>query len=123
MSNNASNDHLLAIPLVYFVRTIGIIQGMDTKTSDELAKILWDYNKLNQKIENADVIVVLGSHDTRVAERGAELYLQGYAPYILFSGGFGRLTDKDWTISEAEVFASIALKMGVPKETILLENK
>ncbi len=59
---------------------------------DALAQVLWDYNHLEQPIKPADCIFVLGSHDLRVARRGAELFLQGYAPRIIFSGGFGRLT-------------------------------
>ena len=49
---------------------------MNKKSTDELVKILCNFNQLHQKIEKADVIIVLGSHDIRVAERGAELYLQ-----------------------------------------------
>lgn len=44
-----------------------------------LAKQLWDYHHVNHVIEKSDCILVLGSHDTRVADRGAELYLQGFA--------------------------------------------
>jgi uncharacterized SAM-binding protein YcdF (DUF218 family) len=96
---------------------------MENKSTDELAKILWNYNNLKQPIKKADVIIALGSHDILVAKRGAELYLQKYAPLILFSGGFGRLTAANWTEPEAEVFAKIALKMGVPRKDILIENK
>ena len=78
---------------------------------------------MHQKVEISDVILVLGSHDTRVAERGAQLYLEGMAPKILFSGGLGRLTANNWTAPEAEIFAKIAIKMGVPKSDILIENK
>jgi uncharacterized SAM-binding protein YcdF (DUF218 family) len=96
---------------------------MDSRSTDELTKILWDYNQLHQKVENADVIIGLGSHDTRVAVRGAELYFNKYAPLLLFSGGFGRLTDTLWTSPEAEMFRGIALNMGVPQSDILIENK
>ncbi|MCX8129487.1 MAG: YdcF family protein [Clostridia bacterium] len=78
---------------------------------------------MNQSLEKADCIVVLGSHDTRVAERGARLYLEGWAPYILFSGYLGTLTSGIWKHAEAEVFAEIAMKMGVPGEKIIIENK
>lgn len=92
-------------------------------STDELAKILWDYNNIAQKLEKADCILVLGSHDIRVAQRGAELFLEGWAPLIIFSGYLGRLTDGIWEKSEAEIFAQEAMKMGVPQNKILIENK
>lgn len=67
--------------------------------------------------------MVLGSHDLRVAERGVELYLQGWAPILIFSGGVGRLTKGHWKTSEADQFAKIAQNQGVPKSAILIENK
>ncbi|WP_207430011.1 YdcF family protein [Sabulibacter ruber] len=88
-----------------------------------LSKLIWDYHQLHHRLKPADVILVLGSHDPRVAERGAELFLQGYAPWLLFSGGFGRLTEGTWTETEAEKFARIAEEMGVPATQILIENQ
>ena len=58
-----------------------------------------------------------------MAERGAELFLQGYAPFVIFSGGLGKQTKYMWTMSEAELFADVAIKMGVPSEKIIIENK
>lgn len=87
------------------------------------AKKLWDYHHLNQLPEKSDCILVLGSHDLRVADRGADLYLQGWAPILIFSGGLGNLTKDLWTEPEADQFARIALNKGVPAEAILLENK
>jgi uncharacterized SAM-binding protein YcdF (DUF218 family) len=87
------------------------------------AKILWDYHHLNHTLAPADCILVLGSHDERVAERGAELYLQGLAPILIFSGGLGNLTRGVWTDPEADRFARIALDKGVPAEAIFIENK
>lgn len=89
----------------------------------ELAKILWDYMHLNQKPEQADVIVGFGCYDEDIPRRCAELYHAGYAPYVAFSGGLGRNTDKLWTKSEAERFAAIAMAEGVPEDRIILENK
>ena len=89
----------------------------------ELAKILWDYMHLNQKPEQADVIVGFGCYDEDIPRRCAELYHAGYAPYVAFSGGLGRNTDKLWTKSEAERFAAIAMAEGVPEVRIILENK
>jgi len=87
------------------------------------AKKLWDYHHLNQVPEQSDCILVLGSHDLRVADRGAELYLQGWAPILLFSGGLGNLTKDIWTEPEADQFARIALDKGVPAEAIFIENQ
>lgn len=88
-----------------------------------LAKQLWDYHHLNHHIQKADCILVLGSHDLRVAERAAELYLNGWAPLLIFSGGLGRLTEGLWTEPEADQFARVAIEKGVPKDAILIENK
>jgi len=87
------------------------------------AKKLWDYHHMNHTLVNTDCILVLGSHDTRVAERGAELYLQGWAPLLVFSGGLGNFTKDLWQEKEADLFAKIAIKMGVPQEAILVENR
>lgn len=88
-----------------------------------LAKKLWDYHHMNHRLQKADCILVLGSHDTRVAERGAELYLQGWAPLVIFSGGLGRLTKEAWSQPEADLFAQIAIDKGVPSNAILIENQ
>ena len=69
-----------------------------------------------------DALLVLGSNDVRVAEYGARLYLAGVAPLMMFSGGFGRLT-QSWTQPEAEVFAAIAQQHGVPREHIIVESQ
>lgn len=96
---------------------------MITEETLTLAKRLWDYHHVNDCIEKADCILVLGSHDTRVAERAAELFLDGLAPLLIFSGGLGRLTEGVWSKTEADLFAEIAITKGVPNEAILIENK
>src|SRR3989338_6756084 len=92
-------------------------------STDELAKKLWNYLRMNHRLEKADAILVLGSHDLRIAEYGAKLFLDGWAPLIIFSGGLGRLTKEIWSESEADQFARVAVNMGVPKEKILIEDK
>jgi uncharacterized SAM-binding protein YcdF (DUF218 family) len=96
---------------------------MITSKALTLAKKLWDYHHMQHTLENADCILVLGSHDLRVADRGAEIYLQGLAPIIIFSGGLGNVTKGIWTETEADKFATIALDKGVPPEAIFIENK
>jgi uncharacterized SAM-binding protein YcdF (DUF218 family) len=87
------------------------------------AKILWNYHQLHHTLQRSDCILVLGNMDTRTAERGADIYLQGYAPFIIFSGGLGKLTKDMWSGTEADLFATIALDKGVPPEAIFIENK
>ena len=88
---------------------------------DHYAKIVWDYMLMHQKPEKSDAIFALGSNDTRVAERAAELYLQGYGKYVIFSGGNGK--SSHFSRPEAEVFYAIAIQKGVPEGSIILEDK
>jgi len=87
-----------------------------------LVEKLWNYHRLNHQLSPADGILVLCSHDTRVAERGAELYLEQWAPLLIFSGGLGAVTKHMWHEPEADRFAAIAVAMGVPADRILIEN-
>jgi uncharacterized SAM-binding protein YcdF (DUF218 family) len=89
----------------------------------QLAKKLWDYHHMHHVLEKTDCILALGSHDLRVAERAAELYLEGWAPTLIFSGGLGNFTKGMWKEAEAEQFAAIAMSMGVPEASILVENR
>ena len=88
-----------------------------------LAEILWDYHHLGHVLSPADAIMILCSHDTRVAERGAELFLEGMAPLLILSGGLGTITRDLMTTPEAEAFAAIAESVGVPRQCMLLENR
>jgi uncharacterized SAM-binding protein YcdF (DUF218 family) len=88
-----------------------------------LAQVLWDYHHVHHALSPADAVMVLCSHDTRVAERGAELYLQGLAPLLIFSGGLGTITRHLMKTPEAEVFAELAARAGVPRERIIVENQ
>lgn len=83
---------------------------------------LWDFMRMNHELAKADCIFVLCSNDLRVAEYAAELYHQGFAPYIVFSGGKGRFTDGLFDKSEAETFADTARDNGVPKTAIITET-
>jgi uncharacterized SAM-binding protein YcdF (DUF218 family) len=90
---------------------------------DDSARVVWEYHHVHHALEKADCIIVLGSHDTRVAERGAEVFLAGWAPLLVFSGHLGGLTRTLWTRSEAEVFAEVAAGRGVPRDRILIESR
>lgn len=94
---------------------------MDQQTL-ALAETLWNYHLLNHPVGKADAILVLCSHDERVAERGAQLFLEGCAPLLIFSGGQGAITKALWDEPEAERFARIAMSMNVPRENIVVEK-
>jgi uncharacterized SAM-binding protein YcdF (DUF218 family) len=96
---------------------------MITSEVVKLAQQLWDYHHMNHAPAKSDCILALGSHDLRVAGRAAELYLEGWAPLVIMSGGLGNLTQDMWTEAEADQFAAIAIQKGVPAEAILIENR
>jgi uncharacterized SAM-binding protein YcdF (DUF218 family) len=76
----------------------------------------------------SDVVVVLGArvlpggHPSPALrariEKAVELYHQGLAPRILFSGGVGVNPP-----SEARVMKALAVRLGVPEEACLLEEQ
>jgi uncharacterized SAM-binding protein YcdF (DUF218 family) len=88
-----------------------------------LVEKIWRYHQLNHQLAKADAIMVLCSHDLIVADRGSQLFLDGWAPLIIFSGGLGLITKDLWPDPEADRFARIAIGMGVPEDRILIENK
>jgi uncharacterized SAM-binding protein YcdF (DUF218 family) len=99
------------------------------KVSEEalrLAHVLWDYHQLKHEPIPADLIVALGTNDLRVAEFAADLYHRGYGKNVLCTGGIAHSTDllaTNWPVSEAEMFAEVLERRGVPKERILLETR
>lgn len=96
---------------------------MSESPIDTNAKILWDYLHLYEKPVKSNIIFCLCSHDTRVAERATELFLDGLADYLVFSGGVGKLTEGLFEQSEASHFADIARNAGIPDNKILIEEK
>ena len=89
----------------------------------EPLQIIWDYLGMHQEPTKADCIVGFGNFNTDIARRAAELYHQGYAPKILFTGGLGRNTKSLFPEPEAVRFAKVAMACGVPEADIILEDK
>ena len=86
-------------------------------------QVIWDYLGMHQEPRKADIIVGFGNFNTDIGRRAAELYLQGYAPKVLFTGGLGRNTTNLFAESEAMKFARAAMECGVPEADIILEDK
>ncbi len=87
------------------------------------AQVLWDYLCLHTPPKKADCIVGFGCYNEDIPRRAAQLYQDGFAPWVLFTGGLGRNTAQMWTEREAERFGRIALAEGVPKNALLLETE
>lgn len=98
-----------------------------TAEARKLAKILWDYQRINPHIEPADIIIAMGCEDPRVAERAAQLYKDGVAQWIVCTGRSGERTKAMLQAkgfhTEADYFANLIHKAGVPSEHILKEDK
>ena len=92
-------------------------------TEDEAIHKIWDYQLMHHRLRKADMIFVLCSYDLRVAERAAEVWHLDLAPLVTVSGG-GHLKGLtgDWDRSEAEEFADVMERIGVPRAKMLLET-
>ncbi len=86
-------------------------------------QVLWDYLCLRQQPRKADCIVGFGNFNDNIARRAAQLYSQGYAPWVLFTGGLGRNTRGLLPEPEAVRFARVARDCGVPEEALLIEDR
>ncbi|KAK3940261.1 DUF218 domain-containing protein [Diplogelasinospora grovesii] len=119
-------------------------------TTDADAETVYNYHRMRMPLlRPADAIFALCSLDVRVAERAAQLWLDGYTSHtstsstspptpitssgdgggrgpLIFSGGTGVLTANHARFSgglpEAEVFARVAISLGVPESHIIVED-
>lgn len=92
------------------------------------AEKIYDYHRMQMPLPTtgADAIFCLCSLDLRVAQRAAQLYLDGYGRHLIFSGGSGKLTlnrPEFQDAPEAVVFARIAMEMGIPEKRIIVESR
>lgn len=93
-----------------------------TPTLMKAAAVLWDFHAVEKSpSERVDIILALGSHDVRVAETAADLWLKEISPWLVVSGGSGKVTGGIWVKPEAEVFADIAAAKGVPRDSVVVE--
>jgi uncharacterized SAM-binding protein YcdF (DUF218 family) len=103
----------------------GFLVAVITPASNTIGRKL----AVHSEVRPAEAIVVLGAglmhggalgeESLRRAIRGIELYKQGLAPVIVFSGP-GR--DEQSKLTEAGIRARLAMTMGIPPEVILKEE-
>lgn len=78
---------------------------------------------MNQDLPaSADLLLVGGSHDTRVASWAGEVARTHSFGVIVVSGGAGKITADVFTRPEAEVFADTLAANGVDMSKVLLER-
>ncbi len=80
-----------------------------------------DFIFLEDKPEQADIILVLGGSKPQLMEKACDLYLEGFSPLLLPSGGKNEVIMNYET--EWDMFYEIAKVRNVPGEAILKENK
>lgn len=85
------------------------------------ARLLWDYHFMHHAPRPCSVAVGLGSHDLGVADVTAELYHQGMAPLIVFTGATSPTTRARMPRGEAVHYRERALQLEVPDSAVLLE--
>jgi uncharacterized SAM-binding protein YcdF (DUF218 family) len=96
---------------------------METALVHRLGFILWEYLRLGAALERREAIVAFGGRDLRVADRAAQLWLDGWAPRLVLSGGLGYYTRKIWHEPEAHKFRRVAIERGVDPDAILIEDR
>lgn len=87
------------------------------------ARLLWDYHRMHHDPRPCSVAIGLGSHDLGVADVTAELYHQGMAPVIVFTGATSPTTRARMPQGEAIHYRERALQLGVPDSAVLLEPR
>ena len=101
----------------------------------EFLRTAEDFVFAEDQPEKADIIFVPGNGFPQMAERAAQLYKEGYAPYILPSGRYSitlgkfvgvqshqEIYDGEYE-TEWEFLKSVLMKNGVPEEAILREDQ
>lgn len=91
-----------------------------------LVEIVWEFMHLGHTPVPADLMVVFGTNDLRVATLAAKLYREQLAPLALTTGGIahqGDLLATRWPEPEAAVFAAELVRAGVPEDRILIEPR
>ena len=85
-------------------------------TNEEITKYIF----LNNEDLRGDIAFVFGTWNAwrGSVEKAVELYQAGLVPKIIFSGGINKKTG----ITEGPAMAEEAVKLGVPRENILIED-
>lgn len=103
-------------------KTFEAIQAGVSEDVKEKLRALWDYLCDADPLQKSDIIFVFGGGGETRPKEAAKLYKEGWAPKILFTGRAASYM-KDIDLTEAEAFAHLVEKEGVPAEDIILEKE
>jgi uncharacterized SAM-binding protein YcdF (DUF218 family) len=92
-------------------------------TEEQAIQKIWDYHHLHHSLKKVQVMVVMGSHDLRVAEWASDLYRQGWAKDVVISGSAMPLARQQWGMSEAAKFKEVMVERGVPDDRIWTDER
>ena len=95
-----------------------IILAMIVLIAIILVANLGNFLIVNDELHKADAIVVFSGDNGPRTEKGVELLKEGLGEYLILSGG---IVYDDVTM--AELMKNHAIKLGVPKEKILIDDK
>lgn len=85
---------------------------------------LWEYHRLGMGVpSSADLLLVGGSHDLRVAVRAAEVATSGVYRWIIVSGGAGKVTGELFSEPESVIFKRVMVERGVDEGIVLTETE
>ncbi len=102
-----------------FMAVFSVLAGFIFITFSSSFFFLGDFLSPQDTLEKSDVIIVVSGGETleRTSE-GIKLFKEGYAPFILFSGAA-----RSGDVSNAKSMKNQALKQGVPKDKIFIEEE
>ena len=96
------------------------------KSAQKNAEVLWEYMLLHTPPVSADILLVLGSNDERVAIRAAELTKRYEYGVVCFTGGIAHRDDllrPSWDQSEAEHFERVFARHGGVARKVVIEPR
>lgn len=89
----------------------------------EQVSVLWDWLAVSDKPKPCDVLFLFGGAIISTADKGVELYKQGFSRRMVVTGNTGTFGNPEWAEPIADVFAEYASAHGVPKDAIIVQNK
>ncbi len=95
---------------------------MNKETKKDIINV-WKWLAIKDELKPCDIIFLFGSPSLETPRKGAKLFYEGLVPYIVCTG-FAPIAEKNpFDTSLAEAYARELLKLKVPKDKILIQNK